>query len=1116
MTAPPPALVAAGAVAVTGLAVAASAPLTVPLAAPVGALVALAGATAALAAALHCHRRTRLMARLLDGQADAVVAVTPTRVVTAANAAAEALFGTHPPLIGRLLEDLIPGAAEAGSLAALGTERNGVRECVGRTADGSDLPLEVTARLLDDGTAVLGFRDASQRQVADGALRRKLRELENNTRLLREIETLACIGCYDFYPASDEALWSRELERIFGLDADPANPVRGFDAFLACVHPDDLPDILADAEDQTWREKERVFRIVRSDGEVRHIFSKGYREFGADGRVVRLFGIDQDITDRIAAEAAVRESGETLRRVFDAAPVPLVVVDRAEGRPLAVNRGGRALFELGEEDPTTLTSEMFYADPADRARLLDRLDAEGTVHGVEVAMRTRRGRPVWVEVSASLITYNGRPAILGGFLDVAARRSADAALREGQDRLHRLLQAVPLPLAVVRLSDGRILFCNRPAADLLDVPQDTAVGLGAVGFFPDRAEFERVMGTLRRDRRLVDMEIRLRDGPDGPRWALCSALAVDYDGEDAAIAVGTDITERRQAEELLARAKREAEDLARAKSDFMAVMSHEIRTPMSGILGMVQLLAGTRLTKTQAAYVETIHRAGDTLLRLVGDILDVSRITAGTIALASADFAPRDLLDRIATLMRPWAMSKRLDLTVEVGETVPPVLRGDEGRITQILFHLVSNALKVTERGGVRLRLRTLGAAPGGGLRVQFAVDDSGPGIPDDMQARLFDSFTVTDASASRQHGGAGLGLTICKGLAEAMGGRIGFDSVPGNGTTFWVTLDLEEGAPPAGTDAEAEAAAAAATAAAKGSLRVLLVEDDKVNRMLAAELMRRAGHRVKAVADGMDGVAAAAEGAFDLVLMDLHMPGIDGAEATRRIRALPDRERAAVKIVVLTADITDAGQRSAREAGADRVVAKPFRLDMLNRVAADLLGAVPPPPPPPPAPATPRRRAQAAAAPAALPPAPPPAALPSRSPPPPPAPAGRPVVRPDPALVPPESLIVRQWDDLGPEAVLGLIDLFRTTTPPRLDTLDAAMAAGDAATVVEEAHALKGAAGVLGLTPLHRLLQEVEADAQAGDLDAVRLTMAKVRRVHAATIDALAVYGAPAAAPEV
>lgn len=1096
---------AATSLALGGLAVAATAPLSGGWSGPAGAVLALAGGGWLAALGARCRRESRVVEGLLDGQADAVIAVTPARVVCAANAAARRLFGEDPPVIGRLLEDIIPGAADAPSLATLGAERNGVRECTGRTADGAEVPLEVAAAMGGDGITVLSFRNATQRQLADAALRRKLRELENNTRLLREIETLARIGCYDYYPASDEALWSRELERIFGLDTDPTNPVRGFDAFLQRVHPDDLPVILADAEDQTWREKERIFRITRPDGELRHIFSKGYREFGPDGRVVRLFGIDQDITDRVAAEAALRENEETLRRIFDCAPVPLVLVDQESGRPLAVNRSARQVFELGDEDVSDLRSIDFYDDPADRDRLMAAVERDGTISGWDLRVRTRKGRVVWLEASGTLVSYGGRRTFLGGFIDVDARKAAEAGLRESREYLRSLLESVPLPLTVLRLSDGRILFCNAAAARYLGVPPADAVGLGAVGFFADRAEFERIMGRLRRDRRLLDVEIRLPDDGDGPRWGTTNAVALTYDGEDAALAVGIDITDRRRAEQMLTTAKAEAEDLARAKSDFMAVMSHEIRTPLSGILGMVQLLAGTRLTKTQTNYVQTIHRAGDTLLRLVGDILDVGRIEAGTIALSEADFAPRDLLDRIAALMRPWAMSKRLELAVQVDDRVPPVLRGDETRITQILFHLVSNAVKVTERGGVRIRLRPLGAAPAGGLRVQFAVDDSGPGIPEDMRDRLFERFTVTDGSASRPHGGAGLGLAISKGLVTAMGGRIGFETASNSGTTFWVNLDLGEG-----EDASSETGAGAGSdptgarsGAEGGGLRVLLVEDDKVNRMLAVELLRRAGHRVKAAPDGMDGVAAAAESAFDIVLMDLHMPGIDGAEAIRRIRALPDPVRARVPIVVLTADITEAGQRAAREAGADAVVQKPFRIEVLNRVAGELLGASPIGSPPrlpePEAEAQPSAATAATAEPPPAPAAPPPTD--------PDAPAPLPPV--DPRLVPPDSLIVRQWDDLGPRAVRGLVDLFRTTTPPRMETLEAALRAGDANAVVEEAHALKGAAGVLGLTPLHRLYQEVEADAMAGDLDAVSHTMTALRDTHAATLAALAVFDA-------
>lgn len=509
------------------------------------------------------------------------------------------------------------------------------------------------------------------------------------------------------------------------------------------------------------------------------------------------------------------------------------------------------------------------------------------------------------------------------------------------------------------------------------------------------------------------------------RWAVLSGVTVEYQGEDAVMCTATDITEQHRAQEILTAAKVQAEAVANAKSDYLAVMSHEIRTPMNGILGMVQLLAGTHLSQSQRVYVDTIQRSGESLLRLVDDIMDLSRIEAGTVTIACEPFDPRELLEDVAGLLRSAAVSKGLILDVDVADDIPSLLTGDAARITQVLFHLTSNAVKLTERGGVHLRLRNLGTTGTGALRTQFTVEDSGPGIPETAQKRLFQQFGVGDASLSRAHGGAGLGLAICKGLVDAMGGIIDFETVSGQGTTFRVHLDLSDaeanagsiGSPPPST----KDGAARLTHLSRRALppppdsgkplRLLLVEDEKVNRMLATELLRRDGQSVKAVDNGLDGVAEAARGDYDVVLMDLHMPGIDGTEAIRRIRALPDPARANVPIVVLTADITDASHQTARDSGADAVVSKPFRLDLLKRVMTDLL------------------RENAAATGAALPEAGPaaPTARPSAQPLAPPDNARR--VSPDPSLVPPGSLLIRQWDELGPAAVTELIDLFRNTT---------------------------------------------------------------------------------------
>lgn len=1033
-----------------------------------------AGGALLVAAALRNATSARRCHRLLDGQRDAVLAVAPSGHIVNANTAARALF-RHDRLTGLPLADLLPSAAEETSPSDLGTERNGVREITGLTADGHSLFLEISTAppVAGCGTVVLSLRDGSARRGADDTLRRQTREMERNTRLLREIEHLAHIGCYDFYPATDEAQWSRELERIFGLEPVDGDTTRGLETFLSHVHPDDLPDVLADAQDQSWKERERVFRIIRTDGSIRHLFSKGYREFGADGRVTRLFGIEQDITDYLMTEAAMRDSEDTLRRIFDAAPVPMTVVSE-DGRPLAANRRALALFGVVDEDLPRLRVEDFYVDLADRDRLMRMLHENGRVPGMDVELRTRDGRRIWVDLSAALVSYQGTPAVLAGFVDIDARKRTADGLAAARDSLRRLLEAVPLPMMLGRLSDGRILYINEEAAALLDVTPDQAVGQGAVGFFHTREDFEKAINTLRRHRRLDSHEVRFRDAPDGTeRWMVISGIALEFEGEDAAMCTATNITDRHHAQDLLSAAKTQAEWAAQAKSDFLALMGHEIRMPMNGILGMVQVLSATRLSPIQRGYVETIQRSGDSLLRLVDAVMDLSRIEAGSLSVAVTPFDPRAPLEEAAGLMRPSAMAQGLTLDVEVHDGLPDRVSGDPARITQVLFHLLSNAVKVSEEGRIILRVRPIGAAPAGGTRIQFSVTDSGPGVSDATSKRLFQRVGADGPAPSRPLGGVGLGLTLCKGLVETMNGRMGYDSPPGEGATFWFNLDLEDAevgpvsAPPA---MPAEAAISSATRApVTADLRILLVEDEKINRMLATELLRRDGHRVKAVDNGVDGVAAAAMGDQDVVIMDLHMPGIDGVEAIRRIRALPDPIHAAIPIIALTADVTDAAQRAAREAGADAVVAKPFKLELLRRIITDLL------------------RERAAAAGAGMPPVDSAATNLSAS-----------------SLIPSGSLVVRQWHDMGPAAVIGLIDLFRETTPPRLDALEAALTAEDAHTAAEEAHALKGAAGVLGLTPLHALYSEMEMDAQCGDIAAVKDTLPRAREVHHQTIAAL------------
>jgi len=345
-------------------------------------------------------------------------------------------------------------------------------------------------------------------------------------------------------------------------------------------------------------------------------------------------------------------------------------------------------------------------------------------------------------------------------------------------------------------------------------------------------------------------------------------------------------------------------------------MSHEIRTPMNGVLGMAHLLLDTPLSAGQRRQAETLRDSGQALLTILNDILDFSKMEAGRLELADEDFDLERVVGSVTALMTPRAREKGLVLRALIDADVPRALRGDAGRLRQVFLNLVGNAIKFTETGEVRLEVRA-GEPASARVPLRISVSDTGIGIPPEAQARLFQEFSQVDASTTRRFGGTGLGLAICRRIAMAMGGDIGVSSRPGAGSTFTVSVELDRARAPLVREAEA-------TAWALTPLQILLAEDNAVNREVALGLLRRDGHAVTVVTDGAEAVAAARQGPFDVILMDVHMPGMDGMEATRRIRGLPGRE-AQVPIVALTADVMTHHQQAYRDAGMNGFVPKPF-----------------------------------------------------------------------------------------------------------------------------------------------------------------------------------------------
>jgi PAS domain S-box-containing protein len=914
---------------------------------------------------LHRSRRRvaaseRRYAITLTSIGDAVIATDAQTRVTFLNPAAEAL--TEWPLadaagrplneVFRLINERTRQPVEDAAAKVL---RGGVVVGLANparllTRDGREAPIDnCGAPIIDDrgdmAGVVLVFRDVTERRQAEEAeaFRRVNERLELAVRGSN-------VGVWEYETPSGDSGDPRLHYVNFWEQLGYERPPAGRTDAMAEVHPDDLARVEEAIRRYTTGETaeyETEARLRHKDGSFRTMLSRGAAVRDASGKVIRFVGISIDITNLKLTEEALRESEQRWRSLTEALPqlVWSATPDGAcdyfstqwtehTGVVEAGLLGWQWLETLHPQDrePT----RHFWLESVAGRRPYD----------VEYRVRRHDGQYRWFKTRGVPIRNCSGNIVkwFGTCTDITDLRQTEEALRASERRFRCTFENAAVGIAHTDL-DGRWLRVNQKFCSILGytVEELTSPDKDRLSWqdltYPEDlpASTEPLAALIAGEWGSYSLEKRYVRKDGSIIWGhLAVSLQRDAAGRPCyVIAVLQDISERKRLEGELRQAKEAAEAANRAKDEFLANVSHEIRTPMNAILGMTELTLGTPLTEDQRQCLRTVKSAADNLLDIINDLLDFSKIEAGKMELHPTDFSLRAALADTLRVLAVRAHTKGLELISHVQSDVPDALIGDAGRLRQVLLNLVGNAIKFTDEGEVQVRVEvreaTTALPSSDWVDLRFTVRDTGIGIAKDQQERIFRAFEQEDTSTTRKYGGTGLGLAIASRLVALMDGQITVESEPGWGSSFIFTVQFRRQLHQSHMEANDQIYSVASSpdqpvTPSSIPLRILVAEDNDFNAQLMEQLLGRRGHQVQIVNNGREALARAEDGTFDLLLLDVHMPELDGFQVVRAVR---ERERTSgdhLPIIALTARSRQEDREQSLAAGMDDFLTKPIQ----------------------------------------------------------------------------------------------------------------------------------------------------------------------------------------------